>query len=75
MHGAGVAPQAEQRGMAGGEFAHHRAPSVRRDHRARPWPVAVDLARLGDDVGEDGHGRYPSSFATLSNQATSAGGM
>src|ERR1700720_2824727 len=36
MYGAGVPPQAEQRGMAGGEFARHRAPGVRRDHRARP---------------------------------------
>src|SRR5580693_4611516 len=75
MHGAAVAPQAEQGGMAGRKLTHHRAPRVRRDDRTRPRPVGVDTASLGDDVGEGGHGRYPSSFATLSNQATSAGGI
>src|ERR1700688_1453016 len=75
MHGAGVAPQAEQGGMAGRKLACHDAPGFRRDDRARPWSVAVDAASLCDDVGECGHGCYPSSFATLSNQATSAGGM
>ena len=75
MHGAGVAPQAEQRGMAGRKLDRHSAPGFRRDDRARPRPVAVDAASLRDDVGECGHGRYPSSFATLSNQATSAGGI
>src|SRR5580693_2791701 len=75
MHGASVAPQAEQRGMAGGELARHRAPGVRRHDRARHWPMAIDTVRLSDNVGEGGHGRYPSNFATLSNQATSAGGI
>ena len=75
MNGAGVAPQAEQRGMAGPKLARDRAPGVRRDDGARPWPVAFDAASRCDDVGECGHGRYPSSFATLSNQATSAGGI
>ena len=75
MHGAAVAPQAEQRGTAGRKLARHRAPGFRRHDRALPWPVTVDAARLGNDIGEGGHKRYPSSFATLSNQATSAGGI
>ena len=75
MHGAAVAPQAEQRGMAGRKLGRDRTPGFRRHDRARPWPMAVDAARLGNDIGEGGHRRYPSSFATLSNQATSAGGI
>src|SRR6202035_5185955 len=75
MHGAGVAPQAEQRGMAGRKLARHRPPGVRRDDCARPRPVAVDAASLGDEVGEYGHGCYPSNLATLWNQATSACGI
>src|ERR1700719_5174301 len=61
MHGAAVAPQAEQGGMAGRKLARHRAPGFRRDDRARRWPVAVDAASLSDDVGECGHVRYPSN--------------
>src|SRR5580692_4801381 len=75
MHGASVAPQAEQRGMADGELTRHRAPGVRRHDRARPWSMAIDTVGLSDNVGEGGHRRYPSSFATLSNQATIAGGI
>src|SRR5580704_12647143 len=75
MHGAAVAPQAERRGMARRKLGRDRAPGVRRNDRARSWPVAVDAATLGDDVGECGHGCYPSNLATLSNQATSAGGI
>ena len=75
VHGAGVAPQAEQRQAPGGEFACDSAPGVRHDDRARPRTMAIDAAALRDDVGECRHAFYPSSFATFWNQTTSAGGI
>src|SRR4029078_1587660 len=74
VHGAGVAPQPQQRKLAGSEKIGSQFPTLFRHDRARPRPMAFGLLTMRNHV-EQGHDRHPSSLATFSNPATSAGGM
>ncbi len=59
VHGAHLAPQAEQGPLAARQALYRGTPDLGRDHGTRPWPVLPDPAVLGHQVGEAGHAPSP----------------
>ena len=62
VHRAGcgcIAPEAEQRGVARGDFLRHFAPGVRRDDQARPWAMIFNSPAL-NGVDDRGHRFIPA---------------
>ena len=74
MHRALVAPKPEHRGALVDKLLCQLLPAIAGDDGVRPRVVRLHPAALPGDVGECGHGRYPSSFATFWNQVTSGPG-
>ena len=74
MHRALVAPKPEHRGALVDKLLCQLLPTIAGDDGVRPRVVRLHPAALPGDVGECGHGRYPSSFATFWNQVTSGPG-